>query len=149
MRVPETKIIIYDVEMDSYIDYEISPNRIPIEITWDYSDSRIFAISTEFAKDLSGEDEKKDLYKSIIYTGDDDENSAVEEKADWVGGEVYLLFYTSENGVNKLENHKIARENQGIFGLQAPDIYFISSVPDPNTKCSLTKKKNAIFPRFR
>ena len=145
MRVPETKIIIYDVDMDSYVDYEISPNRIPIEITWDYADSRIFAISTEYAKDLNGDDEKKDLYKSIIYTGNDDENSEVEEKADWVGGEVFLLFYTSENGVNNLESHKITRENQGIFGLQAPDIYFISSVPDPNTKCSLTKKKMQFF----
>ena len=145
MRMPETKIIIYDVEMDSYIDYEISPNRIPIEITWDFADGRIFAISTEYAKDLNNEDEKKDLYKSIIYTGNDDENSAVEEKADWVGGEVFLLFYTSENGVNSLESHKISRENQGIFGLYAPDIYFISSVPDPDTKCSITTKKMQFF----
>ena len=145
MRMPETKIIIYDVEMDSYIDYEISPNRIPIEITWDFADWRIFAISTEYAKDLNNEDEKKDLYKSIIYTGNDDENSVVEEKADWVGGEVFLLFYTSENGVNNLESHKISRENQGIFGLNAPDIFFISSVPDPDTKCSITTKKMQFF----
>ena len=145
MRMPETKIIIYDVEMDSYIDYEISPNRIPIEIAWDYSDGRIFAISTEYAKDLNNEDEKKDLYKSIIYTGNEDENSEVEEKGDWVGGEVFLLFYTSENGVNNLESHKITRENQGIFGLKAPDIYFISSVPDPITKCSISTKKMQFF----
>ena len=131
--------------MDSYIDYEISPNRIPIEITWDYSDGRIFAISTEYAKDLNNEDEKKDLYKSIIYTGNEDENSEVEEKGDWVGGEVFLLFYTSENGVNNLESHKITRENQGIFGLKAPDIYFISSVPDPITKCSISTKKMQFF----
>jgi hypothetical protein len=134
--------------MDSYIDYEISPNRIPIEITWDYSDWRIFAISTEYAKDLGEEDEKKDLYKSIIYTRNDDDNSVVQQNADWIGGELFLLFYTSENGVNSLESHKISRENQGIFGLQAPDIYFISSAPDPITKCSLTEKKNAIFPRI-
>ena len=145
MRAPETKIIIYDVDMDSYVDYEISPNRIPIEITWDYADSRIFAISTEYAKDLNENDEKKDLYKSIIYTGNDEENSEVEEKADWVGGEVFLLFYTSENGVNNLESHKITRENQGIFGLQAPDIYFISSVPDPITKCSISTRKMQFF----
>jgi intraflagellar transport protein 140 len=145
MRIPETKLIIYDVEMDSYIDYEISPNRIPIEITWDYSDWRIFAISTEYAKDLGEEDEKKDLYKSIIYTRNDDDNSVAQQNADWVGGELFLLFYTSENGVNSLESHKISRENQGIFGLQAPDIYFISSTPDPITKCSLTEKKMQFF----
>ena len=146
MRVPETKIIIYDVEMDSYIDYEISPNRIPIEITWDFADGRIFAISTEYAKDLNNEEEKKDLYKSIVYTGNNsDDNSILEQNGDWVGGEVYLLFYTSENGVNCLESHKISRENQGIFGLQAPDIFFISSVPDPITKCSISNKKMQFF----
>ena len=146
MRVPETKIIIYDVEMDSYVDYEISPNRIPIEITWDYADWRIFSISTEYAKDLNDEEEKKGLYKSIIYTGNnDDDNSVLQQNADWVGGEVFLLFYTSENGVNNLESHKISRENQGIFALQVPDIYFITSVPDPITKCSLTVKKMQFF----
>ena len=146
MRIPETKIIIYDVEMDSYVDYEISPNRIPTEVIWDYSDWRIFSISTEYAKDLSGDDEKKDLYKSIIYTGDkDEENSDVEQKGDWIGGEIFLLFYTSENGVNQLESHKITRENQGLFGLKAPDIFFISSVPDPITKCSISTKKMQFF----
>ena len=146
MRVPETKIIIYDVDMDSYVDYEISPNRIPVEITWDYEDWRIFAISTEYAKDLNNEDEKKDVYKGRRYSvNGDDDNSLQNQNEDWVGGEVFLLFYTSENGVNNLESHKISRENQGIFGLQVPDIYFISSVPDPVTKCSLTVKKMQFF----
>jgi hypothetical protein len=153
MRIPETKLIIYDVDMDSYIDYEISPNRIPIEITWDYSDWRIFAISTEYAKDLGEEDEKKDLYKSIIYTRNDDDNSVAQQNADWVGGELFLLFYTSENGVNSLESHKISRENQGIFGPQAPDIYFISSTPLNLSKLisniSISRVGTSIFSPFR
>ena len=149
MRVPETKIIIYDVNMDSYSEYEISPNRIPIEIIWDYKDSRIFAISTEYAKDLNLEAEKQNIENiTNSENGEDEEdenNSNVGKNSDWIGGEVYLLFYTSEMGVNQLENHKISRENQGIFGLQAPDIYFISSVPDPVTKCSLSLKKMQFF----
>ena len=149
MRVPETKIIIYDVDMDSYVDYEISPNRIPIEIVWDYKDSRIFAISTEYAKDLTSEEEKRNAKNMTDSENEENEEnedkSQSENDSDWVGGEVFLLFYTSETGVNQLENHKISRENQGIFGLQAPDIYFISSVPDPITKCSLSVKKMQFF----
>ena len=144
MRVPETKIIIYDVEMDSYVDYEISPNRIPIEIIWDFADSRIFAISTEYAKDFTNEEEKQ-IKNTITNSENEDEDNESNESSDWVGGEVFLLFYTSENGVNQLENHKITRENQGIFGLQAPEIYFISSKPDPITKCSISVKKMQFF----
>ena len=144
MRVPETKIIIYDVEMDSYVDYEISPNRIPIEIIWDFADSRIFAISTEYAKDFTNEEEKQ-IKNTITNSENEDADNESNESSDWVGGEVFLLFYTSENGVNQLENHKITRENQGIFGLQAPEIYFISSKPDPITKCSISVKKMQFF----
>ena len=149
MRVTEKKIIIYDVDMDSYVDYEISRNRIPIEIVWDYKDSRIFAISTEYAKDLTSEEEKRNAKNMTDSENEENEEnedkSQSENDSDWVGGEVFLLFYTSETGVNQLENHKISRENQGIFGLQAPDIYFISSVPDPITKCSLSVKKMQFF----
>ena len=150
MRIPETRITIYDAEMDSYINYEISPNRIPVEINWDYTDWRIFAISTEYAKDLNtDEDKKNSLYKGVIFTGNEqnnDENDSVKEQSpDWVGAELFLLFYTSENGVNNLESHKITRENQGIFALNAPTIYFISSTEDPITKCSLSEKKFQFF----
>ena len=148
MRIPETKIIIYDVEMDSYVDYEISPNRIPVEISWDYADWRIFAISAEYAKDLNNQEENNNLYKSMIYSSNNnnEENDSMKEHSpDWVGDEIFLLFYTSENGVNSLESHKITREYQGLFGLHAPSIYFISSLPDPITKCSLCEKKLQFF----
>ena len=79
--------------MDSYSEYEISPNRIPIEIIWDYKDSRIFAISTEYAKDLNAEEEKQNIENITNSENEEDEEeegkSKVGKNSDWTGGEVY------------------------------------------------------------
>ena len=137
MRVPETKIIIFDIEMDSFIDYEISPNRVPVEVICDNTDPRIFGIYTEYAKD-SSEEVKNELYNNI-------DDPLQKEKNDWFGPEFYVCFYSSENGVHQIESHRINREYQGVFGLDIPNVYFISSMTDPVTKSSITEKKFQFF----
>lgn len=59
MRYPQTKFFIFDVEMDTFSEYEISSNRIPVEIIWDQEDPRLFGVSTEYAKDLVEENIEK------------------------------------------------------------------------------------------
>jgi len=74
LRIPETKFYIYDCENDFFYDYEISSNRIPIEILWDYNDSRLFGVQTEYAKDISeinseltSEDVKKGIFTALLF----------------------------------------------------------------------------------
>ena len=131
MRVPETKFIVFDVEMDSFVDYEISQNRIPIEIIFDAKEPRVFGVHSEYAKDIS--DPKM--------MDDEDEN----RKSNWYGPEFFVLFYTSENGIHQLESHKISKHNQGVFALQMPKVFFITSQIDSDTKSSLIEKKFQFF----
>lgn len=35
ITVPDTKIYIYDIDMDNFLQFEVSPNRIPVEAFWD------------------------------------------------------------------------------------------------------------------
>lgn len=35
IRIPDTKFYIYDIDMDSFMEMEISPNRVPVECFWD------------------------------------------------------------------------------------------------------------------
>ncbi len=35
VRIPDTKFYIYDVDMDNFMEMEVSPNRVPIECFWD------------------------------------------------------------------------------------------------------------------
>jgi hypothetical protein len=54
VRIPDTKFYIYDVDMDNFMEMEISKNRVPIECFWDQSDPRLLAIETDYVKDLGG-----------------------------------------------------------------------------------------------
>lgn len=41
IRIPDIKFYIYDVEMDTFMDTEIDPDRVPSEAFWDQKDSRM------------------------------------------------------------------------------------------------------------
>ncbi|MCQ2816870.1 MAG: hypothetical protein MJ252_06360 [archaeon] len=137
MRVPETKFIIFDIELDTFIDYEISPNVIPIEIIWDTIEPRVFGIRTEYARELADDNQ---IFK-------EDDPLAVQNKTGdtWFGPEFYMLFYASESGVRHLEKHKIQNEIQGVFGLEMPNIYFIVDHIDAKTKSNLFIRKFQFF----
>lgn len=159
MRIPQTKFYIFDVEMDSFSEYEISPNRVPIEIVWDQEDPRLFGVSTEYAKDLVEESNEKYLFEHAAqktngskkgnnssntlnsnYTISDFKSSA-NDKKEWVGSEFYIFFYTTEFGIHQQETHPIKGDIQGVFALDIPSIHFIvSQTSDKQTSSLLTKK---------
>jgi len=35
ITIPDTKIYIYDIDMDNFLQFEVSTNRIPVEAYWD------------------------------------------------------------------------------------------------------------------
>jgi intraflagellar transport protein 140 len=127
-RVPDTLFYVYDLEYDTFVEFEISPNRIPIEIIWDYNDQRIFGIQTEYARDNNEEVEIKD-----------------DKKKEYFGSEFFILFYTSEYGIKKQESHRINREIQGLFALSIPSIYFIVANTVKSQNHSLLEKKFQFF----
>ena len=53
VRIPDVKFYIYDVDMDNFMEMEVSPNRVPVECFWDLSDTRLLSIETEYVKDLT------------------------------------------------------------------------------------------------
>ena len=60
IRIPATKVFIYDIDMDNFLQYECSANRIPVEAFWDQHDARLLCVETEFAKI---DEEKKEEFK--------------------------------------------------------------------------------------
>jgi intraflagellar transport protein 140 len=55
-RIPDRKFYIYDIDMDSFMQFEVSKNRVPVEAFWDQTDARLLAIETEYGKVGSGSD---------------------------------------------------------------------------------------------
>ena len=49
-RVPDRKFYIYDIDMDSFMQFEVSTNRVPVEAFWDQQDARLLAVETEYGK---------------------------------------------------------------------------------------------------
>jgi len=176
MRIPQTNFFIFDVEMDSFTEYEISPNRIPVEIIWDQEDPRLFGVSTEYAKDLVEENTDKNLFeysaqktssnafkignassKSLIqlnknsYSNNNTQNGFknskgnLENKKEWIGSEFYIFFYSTEFGIHQQEAHPIKGDIQGIFALNIPSIYFITSKTSDKQITSLLTKKFQFF----
>ena len=72
-----------------------------MEIIWDQEDSRLFGVSTEYAKDLVEENHEK------IILENSQKNS---EKKEWIGSEFFIFFYNMEFGINKQESHIIKRD---------------------------------------
>ena len=127
IRVPDTKFFIYDLAIDSFVEHEISANVIPAEIVWDYSDPRIFGVQTEYAREVTGDN-------------DDDQNN----KNYWFGSEFYVFFYTTDYGVTHQETHQISNSIQGAFGLCCPNIYFVTSAASQDSY-SLVEKRFQFF----
>jgi len=164
MRIPQTRFYIFDVEMDSFSDYEISPNRIPVEIIWDHEDPRLFGVSTEYAKDLVEENNEKYLYEHVIQkannnlkNGNNSSNNfntnftisnfknSSNDKKEWIGSEFYIFFYTTEFGIHQQEAHSIKGDIQGVFALNIPSIYFIVSKTSEKQTTSIFTKKFQFF----
>lgn len=147
VRVPETKFYIFDVEMDSFTEHEISPNRVPIEILWDITDHRLFGIQTEYAKELNSEQNTEVPFNPSTDINED------ESKKLWIGPEFYMFFFTTEYGILQQESHKINRDIQGVYALAIPSIYFIVSKTSSHSiysnnslnNCSLYEKKFQFF----
>jgi intraflagellar transport protein 140 len=150
VRIPNTKFHLFDVEMDSFSDFEISPNRIPIEIIWDINDYRLFGIYTEYAKEEVKDSDKDEHFGQTLNTPSNlnptQAYSSQENETTWVGSEFTLFFYTSEYGILKQESHKINKDIQGVFALSIPSLWFIVSKTNSNNRdSSLIEKKFQFF----
>jgi hypothetical protein len=57
VKIPDTKFYVYDIDMDKFLEFKVSPNRIPIEVFWDQGDARLLAVETEYANLDEGNEE--------------------------------------------------------------------------------------------
>lgn len=70
---------IYDIETDSFVDYDLGKEHIPIAINWDKKEPKYFGVQVETSKqDLSKAEETKEDENSDEDT--DQENEEEEEK---------------------------------------------------------------------
>jgi hypothetical protein len=106
VRIPDTKFYIYDVDMDSFMEMEVSKNRVPTECFWDQSDPRLLAVETEFVKDLNkGASEAEantpaSLPEQDVATGGESDITRKKED-DYQGKTLETFFVTTDYKVKR------------------------------------------------
>ena len=117
VRVPDVKFYIYDVEMATFMNYELDNDRVPLEAFWDQQDSRLLCVETEYMKMTDDVDE-----------GDegDDEGEPVKKKPElFTGKTVEKYFVTGDYGVKKQDAINFEEGEETLLGSNVPYLFFL------------------------
>ena len=113
IRIPDIKFFIYDVDMDTFMESEVEPDRIPIEAFWDQQDPRLVCIETEYMKmseDMpEGEGEFDEEEKKDVFT-----DKTIEK-----------YFITSDYGIKRQDSIQFEDGEETLLGANVPFLYFL------------------------
>lgn len=123
--VPDSKLYVYDVELDRVFPYDFGPFYYPVHHHWDATESKLLAIETK--KFDGGSDEFGEEDPSLV---DEEENEALRSSAAYSGLETTTLFCTSEYGV-LLQDSFAVPKGQLLIGLEVPHLYFMARSDKP------------------
>ena len=128
IKIPDTKIYIYDISNGHFLIHEISKQRIPREVVWDQSDPRLFVVELEWGsennreRDALGEGELEGgLIPPPATSQDRNEGQKV----------ISTMFVTSENGIKEHSIAPLEGGEEGILGLSVPHYYFLGQSAPP------------------
>lgn len=138
IRIPDTKVFIYDIDMDNFLQYECSANRIPVEAFWDQNDSRLLCVETEFAKiDEESKEESKtgekkeqtDLNQIKDSEIEDDFFKRSKEEA-FQGKTLETFFVTTDYGIKRQDVVKFEEGEETLLGVSVPYLYYMGRRAD-------------------
>lgn len=116
VKVPDVKFFIYDVEMDTFMNYELENDRVPLEAFWDQQDARLLCVETEYMK-MSDDNEEGD---------EGDEEGEHKKKAElFTGKTVEKYFVTGDYGVKKQDSINFEEGEETLLGSNVPHLFFL------------------------
>ena len=136
ITIPDTKLYIYDIDMDNFMQHEVHPNRIPIEAFWDQMDARLLAVETEYAKlggeasspDTKGEEGKAAAFDAI--KTEEIEDDFRNKKEEFKGKTLETFFVTTDYGIKRQDVVKFEEGEETLLGVQVPYFYFMGRQPN-------------------
>ena len=138
ITIPDTKIYIYDIDMDNFLSFEVSPNRIPIEAFWDQQDARLLAVETEYAKlnndkeekKTAGEESKAEAFNAIKDSEiEEDFRAKKEDDATSQVKNLETFFVTTDYGIKRQDIIKFEEGEETLLGVQVPYFYYMGRKP--------------------
>ena len=135
ITIPDTKIYVYDIDMDNFIQHEVHPNRIPVEAFWDQVDARLLAVETEYANlktDTAAATEKGEENKAEAFNAIKEheiEDDFRNKKEEFKGKTLETFFVTTDYGIRRQDVVKFEEGEETLLGVQVPYFYFMGRQP--------------------
>lgn len=129
LRMPDTRLFVYDLDADSFVSYSVGKNRVPVAHSWECSDARLMACEV--------------VPQALAYTVDDSKDGASKDAKDTKqpGDEtdsvhaVLTLFVAGSENILLQDSVSCADpQNNGVprmpVALVVPYLYFARQLGD-------------------
>ena len=148
-RIPDRKFYIYDIDMDSFMQYEVSKNRVPVEAFWDQTDARLLAIETEYGKvgsgnDLNnGEEAKGSTPIGQIKDSEIEEDFRRGKEEEFQGKTLETFFVTTDYQVKRQDAVKFEEGEETLLGVAVPYFYHMGrKIENENEEAASEEEAN-------
>ena len=129
VQQPDSRLHIYDVELDKVFSYDFGPRYYPVRQYWDGQESKLVAVeSKKFEvqeKATPSKDESRERKEDL----DDDNSSASNNEVlgdSMAAAEVTTLFATSDYGVLMQDSFPIEPNAETLMSLSVPHVLFMT-----------------------
>jgi intraflagellar transport protein 140 len=126
IKIPDTKVHVYDIEMDTFLCHEISKNRMPVEACWDQKDPRLLVVETDYIQDLAKDSSSEEHLSSELdpVVGEESKDKTNDEEHEKT---IVTLFVTSENGIKQHLSMGLEEGEEAILGVNVPHYFFLGN----------------------
>lgn len=138
VQTPDSRLHVYDVELDKIFSYQFGPRFYPVRMNWDQAEQKLIAVETKKFEVQPREGKEggggagagagsdgKDGSKGKGEGGDDDDASDSLHSS-IAGAEVTTLFATSDYGVLMQDSFAIGESTESLMALNVPHLLFIT-----------------------
>jgi len=160
VRLPDSRIHVYDVELDRVFSFNFGPNYYPIRADWDRSEAKLLAVETKkFELQTKEKDEAAAAKKGAAAAAAKDEEKKDDDDGDeadkanagggLAGAEVTTLFATSDYGVLMQDSFAISASSEGLLALDVPHILFMARPGDGDYDDASERSGGAAMPHVK
>ena len=114
---------IFDTENDSFSNYDMGEDKIPVQFFWDKKDHRYFGIQAEVTRNSIAKSEEQPDDEERDEETDKESNDKVDEPVKSTAREFLTFFYTFETGIRYQDKYSLRAGILDIFALKVPHFY--------------------------
>lgn len=162
VATPDSRLHVYDVELDRIFSYQFGPRFYPVRMGWDQAEQKLIAVETkkfevqpregkEAASGAAAGGEGKDgssKGKGGDAAGGEEEDASDSLHSSIAAAEVTTLFATSDYGVLMQDSFAIGESSESLMALNVPHLLFITR-PDADDEGATTAAANGQLPHVK